>query len=492
MTLFNDHLYGFDLTEFFTELEPESPSVATCSVEHSKQAERYSWDLIMDLNGGTKAMRRAAEKWMPREPGEEPDLYKIRLSRAVLFNNYKDTVDGLADRPFMKPVAIKGELPPRVAKMFSVKDKGIDLHLFARAALRMAVDYGRAHVLVDYPLLAEGDSRKDEIEKGDFPRLKVLNTPAVFFWDEDEITGELREIRWREKCTKKVGEYGDRCYDVIWRMTTTMWQRWERPEQPKDEEKDFVLESFGDNQLGMIPIVTLSLGESSFDSEPPLLDLAYVNLAHWQSLSDQRNALRFARLGILFGSGFTKEDLAAQVTLGPSQMIRSTNELAKLEFVEHSGSAMAIGFKDIELLSAQMETLGQQPLIEKSAQQSATGKEIDEARSVGTLQSWVRLCEVFLRQICLTAAKWTKETVAEDVRFDIFSDFGMSRRSGEDQNILNAMRGRGDLSLPTYLREMRRRGTISELTDIESEVKATESERAALAAANAKAAKPAV
>jgi hypothetical protein len=35
------------------------------------------------------------------------------------------------------------------------------------------------------------------------------------------------------------------------------------------------------------------------DGEPPLLDLAYLNVKHWQSQSDQDNILHIARVPIL-------------------------------------------------------------------------------------------------------------------------------------------------------------------------------------------------
>ena len=54
----------------------------------ASMAMAQDWTLIHDLMGGTRAMRSAGEKWLPREPGESPEAYRIRLGRTYLFNGF--------------------------------------------------------------------------------------------------------------------------------------------------------------------------------------------------------------------------------------------------------------------------------------------------------------------------------------------------------------------------------------------------------------------
>ena len=459
-------------------------SVARTSPTYDHVRDKYSWDLLTDLDGGTKAMRAAGRRWLPQEPAELDPLYNVRLARSFLFNAYSDTLDGLADRPFMKPVGVKGKLPPRLEKSFSRKSKGgRDLTELARTSMRMAVKFGAAHILVDYPKLPAGATLADERVAGDWPRYRVLDTDMIFWWDLDEEQN-FNEIRWFEYHEKTVG-IDKKIFERIWRVTKDIWQCWERdPSAQKDSaESTWSVVEETPNALNFVPIVSLVIGKGCgrMDAAPPLLDLAYTNLCHWQSSSDQRNALRFARIGILFGAGFDEEKCTKGFVLGPTQTIVTNNPEAKLSFVEHTGAAMGIGQKDIESLEAKMEVQGLQPLIEKSAQQSATGKEIDEARSSGSLMTWVRECEIFLLALADCGVRWTKEKISEDVRFDVFSDFSLSRRFATDVEALIRSRSTFNLSLGTFLREMRRRGVLSELTDLDEEANAVSEELATFA-----------
>src|SRR3546814_11327266 len=62
--------------------------------------------------------------------------------------------------------------------------------------------------------------------------------------------------------------------------------------------------SFGPPGFGTLPLVTVYAERTGYlTARPPLLDLAWLNLAHWQSSSDQRHILHVARVPILFEIG---------------------------------------------------------------------------------------------------------------------------------------------------------------------------------------------
>jgi hypothetical protein len=96
---------------------------------------------------------------------------------------------------------------------------------------------------------------------------------------------------------------------------------------------------------------------------PPLAKLAELNIAHWQSSSDQRNILHIARVPILFGAGFNTDDT---IVIGAAEMVQSSNANAKLEYVEHTGAAIGAGDKDLENLELQMQSMGLQLLIDQA------------------------------------------------------------------------------------------------------------------------------
>ena len=89
-------------------------SIATPGLAHRAMAPEL--DLIADLMGGTAAMQRAGQRWLPREANESWTAWRARLHRSVLFNGMARTVQALAGRPFARPVAL-ADANPALAKL---------------------------------------------------------------------------------------------------------------------------------------------------------------------------------------------------------------------------------------------------------------------------------------------------------------------------------------------------------------------------------------
>ena len=119
----------------------------------------------------------------------------------------------------------------------------------------------------------------------------------------------------------------------------------------------------GTTSLSKITLVPVYLNRTGFmQGEPPLEDLADLNLAHWRRSSDLENILHVAGVPILFGVGFSIEN-GDKLVIGASTMARASDPNAKLSYVEHSGKgigAMREGLKDLEF---QMQVQGLELLI---------------------------------------------------------------------------------------------------------------------------------
>ena len=69
-------------------------------------------DPLNTLMGGTRAMRAAAETYLPKEKEEETDDYNSRLARTYLVNYFKRTIEKLAGEVFSKPINVPDEMNP--------------------------------------------------------------------------------------------------------------------------------------------------------------------------------------------------------------------------------------------------------------------------------------------------------------------------------------------------------------------------------------------
>lgn len=434
------------------------------------------WALPHDLLGGTLTMRAAGEQWLPREPREEWKNYLIRISRAVLYNGYKNAVKRIVQKPFSRPVTLKGDLPPQLEKMKDNIDlQGTSLTEFAKALMHDAAVHGKTHFLVEYPKTGGGQTLRDETEGGIRPYFVHVPAPTVIGWRRgvDEVTGEEypTQVRVRDTRMEQNGEYGQELADRVRVLEPGKYTTYSKTASQTDfvqvEEVEIVQAG---KVMQRIPLVTIYFEKTGFfTAAPPFEDLAWLNCAHWQSSADHRNYLRFSRIGLLFAKGFSDEEIEKGVVISPNTVKAVSNTNATLEFVEHKGSAIAAGVDDINKLEEQMEVMGMQPLIERSASSTATGKVFDEGNNDAASQVWVRAVESGLLEGFKHAHAFIGVEMDEDFGVDIFSDFAIAIRSSDDIDKLQKMRDSRDLSHETFINETKRRGILSDDVDAETE-----------------------
>lgn len=454
-------------------------SVATPSVDYDSQS--TIWEMIHDLLGGTTAMRKASERWLPREEREEQQAYNARLERTFLYNGFGNTIDRLTAKPFSKPVTRQGEIDSDLEGVEKNVDKaGTTMGEFARSVFKSALKYGRAHALVDYTKVPQGATRADEKNLGARPTIVLVEAPDLIGWrTEIGPNGlELTQVRIKECRTEPVGQYLDQKVDYIRVFTKDSWELW-RATEDKDGKEVWVLVDGGIHTFGAVPLLTYYTKSCGFmAAECPLEDLAWINVRHWQSSSEQNSVLRIARIGILFGKGFNEDEVKNGVVIGPNHMIVSESKEADLRYVEHQGQAIKAGQDDLDKLESRMEVLGLKPVIERNSNSTFGGKLIDEMATHSNIQAWVRLLEAFLLECMQTAAKWMGKTLPDTTKYDVYSDFGLQAADAVHLDALLKACIAGKITDQTFLIEYQRRAVLSETLKIDEELKGLDEARA--------------
>lgn len=458
---------------------PDTNKVDTPSIGYLAMQEK--WGMLHDLLGGTDTMRAASTKWLPKEEAEADDTYAVRLARSVLYNALADTVEKLVSKPFANTVTIRGELPENLESLEDNADyAGTDLTQFARDVFEAGVQYGLTHILVDFPKLGPL-TLAQERETGVRPSFIHIKPTQLIGWESViSPTGKriLTQIRIAEERTEPDGKYGQTTRSYIRVYTPDTFELWAED----TDTNEWFLEEEGTHTFGEIPLVTFYIQKvSHLVGTPPLEDLAHLNIAHWQSDSDQRNILRFARSGLLLITGVTEGEVP-QVVIGPNQVLALTATDADMKYVEHTGKAIESGEHDLTKLEERMEVLGLQPLIQRTSMSTATGKVLDEARTQSNIQAWIHSLENALLTAFKFAAKWMDETLADDFSVDIFSDFSLSFKSNDDAKLLLEARLSGEISRELFLTEYKRRGMFSDAVVVEEEIERIESDLMTMAA----------
>jgi len=436
-----------------------------------------SWSLILDLLGGTEAMREAGQTWLPQESGEADEDYEARLGRSILYNGYKDTLNKLKNRPFTVPVKITA-LPPALEYLEDdVDGMGTSMSDFIREILSNLIKFGVAHIYVDHSKVTieqgEGDAkRKATIADEKAAGARVLFTSVspidLIGWQTEKVENSrvqnLTQIRIQETAIEADGDYGDAEVDYVTVYNKNNWERHQKLDPEKNNSYAQVED--GPSSLGKIPLITIYAAKSGYMlAEPPMMDLAWLNMAHWQSYSDQRNILKFSRFGLLFGKGFSKEQVkSGKIAVGPHRAVLTNSVDAELKYVEPTGKGIEAGQWDIGDIEEKMRVLGNQPTV-KDIPTTATENRNDESRTVSQLQTWVGATERGMMAALRLAAEWRGIEPPEEMAIDIYSDFEATLLGGGDKDLLLKTRAAGEITRERHLREQQRRGVYSQDMD---------------------------
>lgn len=430
------------------------------------------------LIGGTEAML-ANPEYLPKEPAEEEDDYEIRRNRSVLFNAFRRAVCVLAGKPLARRI-VRTSVPPAVEPLLDdVDGRGTPLELFCRDWFFRAWVDGECSVLVDFPgelALPRDANLKQEREANLRPYLVLVPADDLIGLRKSRDGGGrvLDQARIRCATTFPVGAYGEETAEQVRVFNRDgSYAAFEK----NDDGLPVVVEE-GRFDLSRIPLVTLRLGDT-----PPLLDLAYLNLTHFRSSSDQRHILHVARVPLLFGPGFGDEDLV----VSPNAFISNPNDKADLKYVEIQGGAIAAGASDLASLQEQMAMLSMEMLIPRSTGNvTATARALEFAESSSDAQAAALQLQEAVNDVLELLCEWLGTEVGQG-RLSVVTDFGITLGDMQELQVLATLRNKPnpDLSRRQILEELKQRGALRENFDFDENERELEEESAASASAQA-------
>lgn len=427
------------------------------------------WPVIDALMAGTRGMRAAGKSLLPQWPNEDTGAYAARLATATLFPAFRRTVGVMAGKPFARQVTLGDDAPERVKGWCQDVDlQGRNLHAFAAGLLRNAISHGICGVLIDYPRSNGARTLADERASGARPYCVHIRHNQVLGWrmQTDNGTATLVQLRLLESVEEPDGDYGATFIAQVRVLEPGVWRTYRA-----DDKGVFQLHEEGVTTLAAIPYVPLYGRRTGFmTGESPLIDLAYLNVEHWQSKSDQQTILHVARVPILAAVGV---DETFQMTVGASSAVKLP-EGGELKFVEHTGAAIEAGAKSIEALEAQMIQTGAELLVKQPGDRSATEAANDAEGNKSELQSIVEAFEDSIDAMLQFMAGWVGEP--EGGHVSLFKDFGAATLGEASGQLIVAMQQAGLLSKATTIREQQRRGLVAADVDPEKELEAVDAE----------------
>jgi hypothetical protein len=385
-------------------------SVNTPSAEYSAMLPK--WKRVRDCVGGRDAVLAAGKDYLPELPGN-PKGYEAYAKRGNFYNATKRTKEGLVGFLLQRDPAVKApkNLEPNLT---DVTPRGnVPLAGFATQAAGEIVEVGRVGILVDVPK--------------DVPTGGTARPYCVLYKAEDILSTKL-ERRGADEvlCRVVLREYEDvpdpQVPDATRRVerfrvleladgvyTQTEW-RFVRSGDSGAESLvagEPIVPVRRGQPLDFLPFLIATPSGVSPDMEnPPLLDLADVNLGHWRNSVDYENGLHLVALpqpyisGQLLGGGAT--DAAEPLRWGPSVIFQLEKD-STVGLAEFSGQGLAAIKEAMEEKKRQMATLGAR-ILEDSGGAAETATAVS-MRHAGEQASMRRMAGS-ISQALTAALRW--------------------------------------------------------------------------------------
>jgi hypothetical protein len=345
------------------------------------------------VTNGTEYLRDNCEAFLPLEPREDYSAYLARVNRSVFTPYTQRLLRAAAGLILRKPISVQGD--PYWTDVFNkdVDGCGSDLDEYARRLLICALTYGHCHTLVDFPAPTNARSLAEERALNRRPYWIEVDPTQVYGWRLDRETsyGSLTQVRIGEKAVVPDGEFGEKVYDQVRVIEPGRYRVFRQEEQKKEMQGNFpypssfdqsdataqyeLVES-GNFSLGQIPLVTVYANKTdTLTSKPPLLDIAHLNLAHYQRQADLIHSLHIASQPMLVLEGWDDQTKDMAISVNYAMATQPGN---KVYYVEPAASAFEAQSAEIQELQQQMATLGISTLSQqKFVAESADARRLD-------------------------------------------------------------------------------------------------------------------
>lgn len=450
-------------------------SVATKS-ERQKALEKPR-ELPRALMLGTGSMIEAGAKFMPQHAAEESKDYNRRLNSTTLYNGFKDTVAKQSGKLFTKGIILSDDAPIQITEIVeNIDGQGRNLSSFAFDAFSLAMVDGISFIYVDFPPITVNDNgfatALDQQQQGARPSAILINSSDILGIKTENHFGTLRlsEVRIMETAQEqsKDDEYSEVTVKQVRLSRPGSYELWREDKTAVGgvSGDNWYLHKAGRTSIDYIPLVPIYTNRIGFmEGYPPLRPLAELNKEHWNSSSEQRNALTFARFAMLVFSGVDESTVIDK--LSPNTVFRLPHG-ASATAISTSGKGVEQGFIDLEKIQERMQHTGMSIRIQSTGSTTATQAQINSAESNSALLAVAGGLENSLDQMLSIFADYMGLPTGGTA--SVNKGFGDTQANGTLKELQAMHVALGVPSRETILNEAKRRGVLSEDVNIEMEI----------------------
>jgi hypothetical protein len=398
------------------------------------------WKVMAAVTNGTNYIRDLAELYLPQEPREDDEAWQARIDRSVLSPYTSRLIETAAGAVLRKPIHIEGD-PYWSEVALDIDGIGSNINEYARRALVSSLTYGHSAILVDFPAATGARNLAEERAMGRRPYFVHVDAPQIWGWRKDD-TNRLTQIRIHDYEYRPLNEFGEEQVEVMRVIYPGRYDLYTLGQETVTFEES---NGFSLDTIPVVPIYSNRRGV--LISQPGLLDIANLNITHYQRQSDLIHALHIAAMPTLVLEGYSQD--SSEATIGVNYAL-GMEPGHKAYYVQSDATSFDAQMNELQSLEGQMSTLGITKLFgQKFVAESAEAKRIDQAQSNSVLAIISQELESALNQAFKLAAQYVG---MEPPVITIDRDFDYYRLIGQDVAVLAQLNESGKISDETLLK----------------------------------------
>lgn len=365
--------------------------MATVETQH-KDYQRMlpKWQRCRDCVSGQDAIHDAGETYLPRLTDQSDSAYLAYKNRAQFYNCFWRTVAALSGMMFRKNPIV--ECSENIAEMLEdVNLSNITFDVFAYQIAIEIMTTGRVGVLIDYPnQQVQGMTLAEASRLNLRPTMQQYRAETIINWRVKRINNvnKLVLLVLTEDLVTIEGDGFVETYETIYRVLDLVDDskyrvRLFRVNDKKENEQigDDLYPMMNGKNIDFIPFIFIGIDDTTPPvDEPPLIDLADVNIAHYRLDADHKHGLHFTGLPTPVISGYTPPEGSSDLYIGSTAAWVFPDSNAKASYLEFAGQGLQAIKEEKESLVGQMAILGARLLAsEKKATETAQTAQIHRA-----------------------------------------------------------------------------------------------------------------
>lgn len=437
------------------------------------------WDQVDSIVEGYHSIKAQGDKFLPRFPDEPAEDYNNRLNLTKFTNIYRDTLEGLATKPFEEEISIikgEGEEIPEIVKTFTenVDGAGNNLTMFSALTFFEGINDAISWIFVDYPNV--DNTRPMSVAEAKAKNLKpwwshvlarnVLEIRSMMVGSEELISYiRLFEPASDADPADHVREFFRSPEGVV------TWVLWKKNLAPKVKLEDqFTQVGGGTLSIKVIPLVPFATGRRdgrTFKFSPVMRDAADLQIDLYQDESALKFIKTLAGYPMLAANGLKPEKgpdgKPLKVATGPMRVLYGLPDGAgghgEWRYIEPSANSMEFLQKSIDKTKQDLRELGRQPLTSLSSQLTNTTTAIAAGKAKSAVSAWALGLKDALENALKITMQYMNSTFEPMV--NVYIGFDDVLDDGKDVEALLKARENGDLSQETFHAEMKRRKILS-------------------------------